>query len=584
MPLVLVLVVAVVLTCFTVVSQAAPLRFNNFFSNNMVLQRAPQQAVMWGYGEAGRTITVQLDNSSVATTIVSAAGDWNAKLPATEASFSRTIMVSDGNTSVTLTNVAFGDVYLCSGQSNMQITLNYSFGGAEAMAMASQYTNIRLLSYWSSYNDSALSESTGIQYYPDSWVLPSIGTLQPSWDPNTPWAYFSATCFWTAKYISDSLNNSVALGFVQASFGGTIVNAWTSPDTVTKCGPALPPPGSTWPADNSSVIYNAMIHPILPARFAGVLWYQGESDWYDIERYKCSFPNMIQDWRSKFQIPELPFYFVLLSPYFGANPRLRVAQLSAYPATYVGVASAIDLGDMHGSTGDIHPRNKSFVGERLARWVRRDVYGQQVEPLGPEPLNDPNHISIQVTSTGNNTMMTVVLTYAVTDANSGLYVLPAPDCTTCCQGGTGVLQVTINDTSSGNSNSSTMQYRPAVFVDQQSRTLTANITLASAVPEHATAIVGLMQESWPQCVLYNKHGLPALPFITAVPLSGGGKGEESTSMWYYAIAAVIVLAVVGVVAWLVVRYVRKRQASAEAEDAGYRDVDSRRTGLLSDTD
>ena len=558
---------------------AVALRLNNFFSHNMVLQRAPQQAVMWGYAEPGRNITVQLDNSSAVSSVASVDGDWSVKLPATEASFGRTIMVSDANSSVTLTNVAFGDVYLCSGQSNMQITLNYTFGGSDAINTASQYSNIRLFSYDLRSNDTALNESSAVQYSPDTWVLPSAPTLQASWDP-FPWTFFSATCYWTGKHISDSLNGSIPIGLVQSSFGGTVVHAWTSPDTVTKCGPVVQPPGNPWQANNASVLYNAMIHPLLPARFAAVLWYQGESDYYDIERYKCSFPNMIADWRSKFQSPDLPFYFVLLSPYLNFDaqlPLLRLAQLSAIPSHNVGVASAIDLGDLHGAWGDIHPRNKSFVGERLARWVRHDIYKQDVQPLGPEPLNDAKHISLSVSG---GTAAKVVLTYPDTDANSGLYMMAAPDCTTCCGTNASVLTVTINITASI---VPALTYRPGVTIDQQARTLTATFDLLDTVSGHATAIIGLQAEAWPQCVLYSRHNLPALPFSTVVTINGGSD-EEGTSMWYYAIAAVIVLAVVGVVAWLVVRYVRKRQASAEAEDAGYRDVDSRRTGLLSDTD
>ena len=553
---------------------ATPLRLNNFFSNDMVLQRAPQQAVVWGYGEPGRTITVQLDSEPVISTIVSAAGSWNVKLPAQQASFNRILNVSDAETNVALSNVAFGDVYLCSGQSNMQITLNYSFGGPEAMLDSSQYSNIRLFGYYQTNNSVALDEQPNVWYGPYTWVLPSRRTLQLLSQPDNPWAYFPGTCYWAGKYISDSLNNSMPIGLVGSSYGGTIVEAWTSPDTNTKCGPITSPAPNGFPNDPSSV-YNAMIHPLLPARFAAVLWYQGESDQYDINRYKCSFPNMIQDWRSQFQITDLPFYFVLLSPYAGIDPLLRQAQLAAWPGTNVGVASAIDLGDKYGSTGDIHPRNKSFVGERLARWVRRDIYGQQLNPLGPEPLNDPNAISVTVASVANNTVATVVLTYRVVDANSGLFMLPSPDCTTCCQGGAGPLLITISDSSSANGSAGNAQYRPVVAVNHTEYTVTATFNLPYTPSADATAIVGLEAESWPQCVLYNRHNLPALPFITTVPIHGGGsKGEEGTSAWVYVIAVVVVLAVVGVVAWLVVRYMRQRRASAEAEAGGYRDIDA----------
>ena len=561
---------------------AAVLRLNNYFSNNMVLQRTPQQAVVWGYGEPGRTITVQLDNSSAVSAIVSSTGSWSVQLPATNSSFSRSISVSDTNATVTLSNVAFGDVYLCSGQSNMQINLNYSFGGDAAIAAASQYSDIRLLNYYQSYNDTPLDESSQVSYRPDSWVLPATSTLQPTWNVTEVWAYFSATCYWTGVHISDSLNHTMPIGLVHASYGGTAVQAWTSPDTVDKCGPVTYPPGSANPVNNASVIYNAMIHPLLPMRFAAVLWYQGESDWFDIDRYACSFPNMIADWRVKFARPDLPFYFVLLSPYIGADPRLRVAQLAAWTGdNNIGVASAIDLGDRGGSWGSIHPRNKSFVGERLARWLRRDIYQQQSSPLGPEPITEANDILFTV----NGTTATVVLSYHVTNVNAGLYMLPTPDCTTCCQGGAGALLVTINDP--GNSNASATPYRPPITIDQQAYTVTATFSLSAPVSEQATAIIGLAAEAWPQCVLYNRYNVPALPFITTVPINGGSGGtdDSSSSSWVWAAAAAGVLLLVGVVIWLVVHYGRKRRAaSADAEAGGYRDVDERRENLLGDDD
>ena len=567
----------------------APLRLNNLFSNNMVLQRAPQQAVMWGYGEPGRTVTVALlpqNASSAVSAVVSNVGTWSVPLPATPAAMQRTITVSDGSSTITLTNVAFGDVYLCSGQSNMQVTLNYSFYGADAMAAASMYPNLRLFNKPPQNNTVAQIE-TLVSYSPDSWVLPSAATLADPYSWDDYWLYFSATCFWSGKHIYDSLNGSVAIGLVQSSFGGTVASAWTSPDANTKCGPMQSLPAGRYedaPFNYPSVLYNAMIHPLLPMRFTAVLWYQGESDYYDVDRYKCAFPNMIADWRDKFQLSDLPFYFVLLSPYTGADdtlPQQRLAQLSAFPSHNVGVASAIDLGDLHGDQGDIHPRNKSFVGERLARWVRHDIYKQDVQPLGPEPLNDAKHISLSVSG---GTAAKVVLTYPDTDANSGLYMMAAPDCTTCCGTNGGVLRVSINDTAANNNGSSVApgkRYRPAVAIDQTARTLTATFDLDGTVSEHAMGIVGLHAEAWPQCVLYNKHGLPALPFIISVVINGGD--EAGTSGWYLAIAAVLLLVGVGVGIWLCVHYGRKRRVSADAEAGGYRDVDERTTSLLGDS-
>ena len=571
----------------------AALRLNNLFSSNMVLQRT-QQAAMWGYGVADSTITVRLDGASVATSIVSNNGTWSVQLPATDASFNHTITVSDGNRTVTLSNVAFGDVYLCSGQSNMQINLNYSFGGPEAIASAANYPNIRLFSMFQSSSTTPLNESTGLTYSPNSWVLPSSSTLQPnSW--TDVWSYFSATCYWTAKYVSDSLNNTIPIGLVQSAFGGTIVEAWTSPDTNTKCGPITLPPNSTVPQDQPSSVFNSMINPLLPMRFRAVLWYQGESNWYNTDRYACAFPNMINDWRTKFGYAAsvLPFYFVILSPYAGCDPLLRQAQLAAWPAENVGVASAIDLGDKYGSWFDIHPRNKSFVGERLARWVRRDIYQQQqqVFALGPEPIRAANDINVTVQSNGSSSNVStviVVVTYHSTESNYGMYTLPSPDCTTCCTGGAGLLWVRINDTAA----QTVATYYPSVVIDPAAHTLTTTFVMQGVPSINSTATIGLQAEDWPQCILYNRHQLPALPFIITVPVySGGGdggggdddSGSSHVALWAGIIAASLVAVIVA--AWLLIRQRKRARSSssgAEADATGYRDIDERRSNLLSD--
>ena len=301
---------------------------------------------------------------------------------------------------------------------------------------------------------------------------------------------------------------------------------------------------------------------------------------------------MIDDWRTKFNYPILPFYFVILSPYAGADPYLRQAQLAAWPKDSVGVASAIDLGDRYGSTGDIHPRNKSYVGERLARWLRYDIYGQKAQvstPLGPEPVRDTGAISVVTTSDGSVTNVSVVVTYNMVEANHGLYTLPSPDCTTCCTGGAGLLLVTVNDTAHDGGNRSTplvSTYRPSVVIDQNAFTLTTTFIVPTTLSSNANLTIGLEAEDWPQCILYNRHSLPALPFIITLPAGGGSGGsadeESSSHLILYAGLIVIALLAIAVVAWLALRYRKQRAASSGAEDAGYRDIDERRTGLLND--
>ena len=355
MPLILALALGLLYLCVSHLPSsyahaATPLLLNNLFSSNMVLQRAPQQAVMWGTGAPSNNITVTLDGSLANSSTVDSAGRWLLALPPQPASLNHTITVTDGNTiTITLSNVAFGDVYLCSGQSNMQVTLNYSFGGPEALQTTPNYPNLRLFNIKEQYSNYTLDQAN--ISYPNGWVLPSSSTLQNPDSWTDWWSYFSATCYWTGMHLYDSLNGSIPIGLVQNSYGGTVVTAWTSPDANTVCGPVGPPLGSDYPYNQPSVLYNALVHPLLPMRFRAVLWYQGESDAYDPERYACSFPNMIQDWRAKFNSPYLPFYFVLLAPYAGAPAPVREAQQRALALLNTGVASAIDLGDHNAPSG-----------------------------------------------------------------------------------------------------------------------------------------------------------------------------------------------------------------------------------------
>ena len=226
------------------------------------------------------------------------------------------------------------------------------------------------------------------------------------------------------------------------------------------------------------------------------------------------------------------------------------------------------------------------MGERLARWLRQDIYKQQSYPLGPEPVTNPNRIQVTV----DGTTVTLVVSYSVTDANAGLYTLPSPDCSSCCQGGAGVLLVNVSSSGSNSSSANGTspflgQYRPPVVVNASTHTLTATLTgVPAAALEQGTVSVGLMAEEWPQCVLYNRHGLPALPWTTAVQLDAAPpKDEEGTSLYIYVAAVLVLLAVVGAAAWLIGRYLRsKRTSGGDEQQSSYSAVDDKGTRLLND--
>ena len=164
------------------------------------------------------------------------------------------------------------------------------------------------------------------------------------------------------------------MGLISTNWGGTYIQPWSSPDALAQCVTT----NDYYPDNRNqpSLLWNAMIYPLLNMRVKGAVWYQGESNAKDPEGYSCMFPAMINDWREKFKL-RLPFFFVQLAAFpdgQGIFPAFRYSQTAALNLSDVGMAVAIDLGDPGSPYGAIHPRNKSEVGRRLALQAQRIVY------------------------------------------------------------------------------------------------------------------------------------------------------------------------------------------------------------------
>jgi len=206
------------------------------------------------------------------------------------------------------------------------------------------------------------------------------------------WNEFSAACWFFGKNLYDKLQ--IPIGLMSNNWGGTIVQAWSSPEALKKCTPKeerylqkyVPQAGPNDP----STLWNAMIIPVLPMTITGVIWYQGESNAAQPDYYACAFPVMINDWRAKWKgdtPKDFGFYFVQLAPWNNTNLNseslTRLAQIYAITLPNVGVATAMDLGDPGSPFGDIHPRNKQEVGRRLSLIARALTYKENVQYLGP---------------------------------------------------------------------------------------------------------------------------------------------------------------------------------------------------------
>jgi sialate O-acetylesterase len=259
----------------------------------------------------------------------------------------------------------------------------------QGIALAAKYPQIRLFTV----GQSTISPTP----------LATFATIEQQWSVASPasvgngqWSFFSATCWFFGREMADKLR--VPIGLVSTNWGGTYVQAWSSPDALSKCKGASEENKNTRVAfdgpnpNQPSVLWNAMVVPLLPMRITAVAWYQAEanvSPQGDLA-YICQFPAMIQDWSAKMNSKSFHFYFVQLAPYWTDDHTslagMRLAQEAALLLPYVGMATAVDLGDPTSDVGVIHPRDKQTVGLRLARAALNLSYGNPVSWLGPQAV------------------------------------------------------------------------------------------------------------------------------------------------------------------------------------------------------
>lgn len=360
-------------------SAIADVRVAGVFSNDMVLQRH-QPIVIWGWADKGERVSVSLDKLSK-NVKADASGKWKVILPPMEAGGPYDLKVAGKNT-ITFDNILIGDLWVCSGQSNMGVTVKNANNPDQETASAN-YPLIRLL-------DVPRNMPT----------VPEEDIKTASWKVCSPQTIsgFSAVAYFFGRNIYNEIN--VPVGLIHTSWGGSNVEAWTSMDYLTKVDkyanyPAvlaetiakMQPDANVHPNKIHTSLYNGMIHPLVNMPVKGVIWYQGESNTYEGMLYRTLFPNMIQCWRDKWRQPALPFLFVQLANYTDELPdpgpsnwaKLREAQLLSLTVPNAAMTVAIDVGEAK----DIHPKNKQEVGYRLSRNALRLVYGKSVVDSGP---------------------------------------------------------------------------------------------------------------------------------------------------------------------------------------------------------
>lgn len=385
----------------------AEVRLPALFTDHMVLQRGKPIAV-WGWADEGEKVTVTLNGQSASTEGKN--GKWLVHLPKMKAGGPHKLEVQGQNT-LAVNDVLIGEVWVCSGQSNMEWPIRASFEPAKALASAKN-DKIRL------FTVPKLKATEPVADIKSSWVLCDSNTI-PS---------FSAVAYYFGRDLQKALG--VPIGLIHTSWGGSPAEVWireqimgenplfkaeilesfkaqekrvqdeiakweTEKAALEKEGKKIGRnrPGLGWrPAE----LYNGMIAPLLPYSIAGAIWYQGESNAGRAHQYQSLFPTMIANWRNDFGQGDFPFLLVQLAPW-DRNKKREIAEITKTPEEsdwaelreaqllstkvlpYVGMAVITDYGDKD----DIHPAKKEPVGARLALLARCMAYQQKVPCSGP---------------------------------------------------------------------------------------------------------------------------------------------------------------------------------------------------------
>jgi sialate O-acetylesterase len=372
-----------IVICFSITTYAHPpgvkakLRLPRVFSDHMVLQQHTK-VDFWGQAAPGQKLTITGSWGKQVTTAPDDNGNWKAKLATPIAGGPYTISVKNIDSSLVINDVLIGEVWLASGQSNMDIPVKGWPPGDTILNSKQEidnanYPNIRLLKVPFGISVTA-KDSTG-----GNWNVASPQTA----------GNFSATAYFYARKLQQELH--VPIGIIQSSIGGTPAEAWTSKEYLQKLGDfnktirAQEKDKSHINSNSPTVLFNAMINPLVPYTIKGIIWYQGESNVGRAEQYKRLFPLMIQDWRSKWG-RELPFYFVQIAPFLYSaadqkeqSQKLRNAQRYALALPETGMVSTLDVGYLKTA----HPPYKQEVGNRLARFALANQYGKNIIASGP---------------------------------------------------------------------------------------------------------------------------------------------------------------------------------------------------------
>ena len=348
------------------ISSSAKIELSNLFSDNMVLQQESHVNI-WGKKKKNQELIIYTSwSSKIIRTIVKDDGSWEVKIKTPSAGGPYNIQVTCDGETKTINNVLIGEVWLASGQSNMEMTLSGNNrepvnGSLDAIANSNN-TKIRFFNVKVKVSEERINDVDG------EWLEANF--------KNTP--NFSAVAYSFAKYLNQVLD--IPFGIINSPKDGSVAEAWISPDVLKKITTNKELSYyAKQPHNNPSVLFNGMINAIIPFTIKGVIWYQGEGNSGRYQNYMKLMNGLIKNWRDEWGLGDFPFYFVQLAPNGSlgqgngtSQAFLREAQLrTMLSVENTGMAVTLDIG----STITNHPPEKLLIGKRLAYWALAKNYG-----------------------------------------------------------------------------------------------------------------------------------------------------------------------------------------------------------------
>lgn len=374
------------------------LKLSELYADNMVLQR-DMPLDIHGTANAGEQVTVSIAGQKV-TAVANNRGEWSVTLQPLRVGTDYTLTIQAGNQKREFHRVAAGEVWLCSGQSNMAFMLNEASTAKEDIPLANDpgFRLFDMKGRWKTYDGvwpaSCLDSLNHLQYFGNT-----------TWEDVSPEsaAKFSAIAYYYGKMLRDSLQ--VPVGLICNAVGGSPTESWIDRNTLETEFPAILNDWlhndfiQDWVKGRAAknlgfdstklsrhpyepcYLYESGVLPLQQYPIKGVIWYQGESNTHNMEAHERLFQLLVDSWRSNWKNPQLPFYFVQLSSLDRSSwTWFRDSQLRLMKSIpHTGMAVSSD----HGDSLNVHPTHKQPIGERLARWALCDSYGYSITPSGP---------------------------------------------------------------------------------------------------------------------------------------------------------------------------------------------------------